>query len=84
MHVRSVGDVVDGIDIVTVVGGSNGDALALADTAGVGAVELLAVPRQRVDRCLTPDGWKNHHTFRSVDIARRKIIWPNVGHRRLG
>ena len=49
LHIRSVGDVVDVVNIVTVVVGSIGGILALlADSAGVGAVELLAVSRQRV------------------------------------
>ena len=63
MHVRSVGDVVDGVDIVTVVGGSNGDTLVLADTAGVGDVELLAVPRQRVHEQMFDTGWLKKSSY---------------------
>ena len=63
MHVRSVGDVVDGVDIVTVVGGSNGDTLVLADTAGVGDVELLAVPRQRIDEQMFDTGWLEKSSY---------------------
>ena len=46
-----MGGVVDDVDIVTAVGGSNGlgGSPALSpDNAGVGAVELLVVSRQRV------------------------------------
>ena len=55
MHIRPVGDV---IDIVTVVVRSIGGTLALlADSAGVGAVELLAVSRQRVVDQMVDNGW---------------------------
>ena len=58
MHIRSVGDVVDVVNIVTVVVGSIGGILALlADSAGVGAVELLAVSRQRVLDQMVDNGW---------------------------
>ena len=51
----AVGDV---IDIVTVVVRSIGRTLALLeDSAGVGAVELLAVSRQRVVDQMVDNGW---------------------------
>ena len=68
MHIRSVGDV---IDIVTVVVRSIGRTLALLeDSAGVGAVELPAVSRQRVVDQMVDNGWiKKITTFHSINIA---------------
>ena len=65
MHLRSIGDVVDVVDIVTV----GGTPALLAYSAGVGAVELLlAVSRQRVLDQMVDSGWiKKHYTFHSVD-----------------
>ena len=65
MHLRSIGDVVDVVDIVTV----GGTPALLAYSAGVGAVELLlAVSRQRVLDQMVDIGWiKKHYTFHSVD-----------------
>ena len=65
MHLRStIGDVVDVVDIVTV----GGTPALLAYSAGVGAVELLAVSMQRVLDQMVDSGWiKKHYTFHSVD-----------------
>ena len=47
------------------ISGSDGDTLALADTssAGVGAVELLAVPTQRVVDQMVDTGWIENWTY---------------------
>ena len=65
MHLRStIGDVVDVVDIVTV----GGTPALLAHSAGVGAVELLAVSMQRVLDQMIDIGWiKKRYTFYSVD-----------------
>ena len=69
-----MGGVVDDVDIVTAVGGSNGlggSPALLPDNAGVGAVELLAVSRQRVVDQMVDNGLIKKSTYVSQRRHRR-------------
>ena len=64
LHVRSA-DTVD-------IGGSDGGTLALADIAGVGAVELPSVPRQGVVDQMVDTGWIEKSTYFPHPGRRRR------------
>ena len=69
-----MGGVVDDVDVVTAVGGSNGlggSPALLPDNAGVGAVELLAVSRQSVVDQMVDNGLIKKSTYVSQRRHRR-------------